>query len=152
MTRIKRTAKFGFGYEYTKDKKILSHGSKTLSKEKGPQILKNVSNPVFKRTTVDFDEELIGIKQQQLDEDNKKKCENSSHAVEEKVKASTNAESSENEKQNSKKNKPNRIEKVGINKSNNYAYVKNAPRKICMHCGSSNHLTHMCKKPKNKDK
>ena len=30
--------------------------------------------------------------------------------------------------------------------------MKNAPRKICMNCGSSNHLTHMCKKPKNKDK
>ena len=30
--------------------------------------------------------------------------------------------------------------------------MKNAPRKICMNCGSSNHLTHMCMKPKNKDK
>ena len=44
------------------------------------------------------------------------------------------------------------MENVGINKNNNYAYVKNASRKICMNCGSSNHLTHMCKKPKNKDK
>ena len=68
------------------------------------------------------------------------------------MKANTNARSSENEKQKSKKKKPNKNGKVGINKSNNYAYVKNAPRKICMNCGSSNHLTHMCKKPKNKDK
>ena len=30
--------------------------------------------------------------------------------------------------------------------------MKNAPRKICMNYGSSNHLTHMCKKPKNNDK
>ena len=72
----------GFDYEDTKDKNNLSHISKTLSKEKGPQILKNVSNPVFKRTTVDFDEELLIIKQQLLDEDNKDKCENSSRAVE----------------------------------------------------------------------
>ena len=37
---------------------------KNSSKEKGPQILKNISNPLFKRTTVDFDEELLVIKQQ----------------------------------------------------------------------------------------
>ena len=52
----------------------------------------------------------------------------------------------------SKKKKPKRNGKVGINKNNNYAYVKNASRKICMNCGSSNHLTHMYKKPKNKNK
>ena len=61
----------GFDYEDPKDKKNLSHRSKNLSKEKGPHILKNVSNPIFKRTTVDFDEELLVIKQQLLDEDNK---------------------------------------------------------------------------------
>ena len=30
--------------------------------------------------------------------------------------------------------------------------MKNAPRKICMDFGSSNHLAHICKNPKNKDK
>ena len=85
--------KFGivFDCEDINDKKNLSHRSKTLSKEKGPQILKNVSNPVFKRTAIDFDEELLIIKQL-VDEDNKEKCENASPAVEEKVKASTNSE------------------------------------------------------------
>ena len=68
------------------------------------------------------------------------------------MKINTNVESLEKEKQNPKKKKPNRNGEVGINKKNNYAYVRNAPRKICMNCGSSNHLTHMCKKPKNKDK
>ena len=72
----------GFDYEDTKDKKNLSHISKTLSKEKGPQILKNVSNTVFKRTSVDFDDELLIIKHKLLDEDNKEECENSSPAVE----------------------------------------------------------------------
>ena len=142
----------GFDYEDTKDKKSFSYTSKTPSKEKGPQILKNVPNPVFKRTTIDFDEELLVIKQQLLDEENNQEGENSCPKVNEKLKANTNAESSEKEKQTSKKKKPNRNGKVGINKNNNYAYLKNAPRKICMNYGSSNHLTHMYKKPKNKDK
>ena len=64
------------------------------------------------------------------------------------MKINTNADTSENEKMKAKKKKVNRYGKVGINKSNNYAYVKNAPRKICVNCGSSNHHTHMCKKPK----
>ena len=142
----------GFDYEDPKDKKNLSHRSKILSKEKSPHILKNVSNPIFKRTIVDSDEELVVIKQQLLDEDNKENCENSSHVVEEKLKDNTNAESSEYQKIKSKKEKQNRNGKVCNNKSNNYSYIKNAPRKICMNYGSSNHLKHMCKKPKNKDK
>ena len=66
-----QNCKIGIDFDYvdTKDKKNLSYKSKTPSKEKGPQILKNISNPVFKRTTVDFDEELLVIKQQLLDED-----------------------------------------------------------------------------------
>ena len=114
-------------------------------------ILKNVSNPIFKKIVVDFDEELFVIKQQLLDEDNKEKCESSSPTVEKVVKLNTNTGKSENEKLSVKKKKPNKNGKVGINKSNNYVYVKNDPRKICLNCGSSIHLTHMCKKPKNKD-
>lgn len=40
--------------------------------------------------------------------------------------------------------KKNRNGKVGINKKSDYAYVKNAPRKLCNHCGSASHLTHLC--------
>ncbi|MGI4673339.1 hypothetical protein ACR2XN_28130 [Klebsiella pneumoniae] len=49
-------------------------------------------------------------------------------------------------KRNGKK-KQNRNGKIGINKNSNYAYVPNAPRKICENCSSSNHLTYACKKP-----
>ena len=35
-------------------KRTPSHKSKNFSNEKGPQILKNVSNLIFKRTVVDF--------------------------------------------------------------------------------------------------
>ena len=45
------------------------------------------------------------------------------------------------------KKKKNRNGKVGINKSSNYDFVPNAPRKVCQNCNSSNHLTHLCKKP-----
>ena len=67
------------------------------------------------------------------------------------VKVNTNTNNSGNDKLRINKKKANKNRKVGINKSNNYAYVKNAPRKICLNCESSNHLTHMCKIPKNKD-
>ena len=60
--------------------------------------MKNVSNPVFKRTTVDFDEELLVIKQQLLDEDKKQEGENSCLVVTKKMKVNTNVESSEKEK------------------------------------------------------
>ena len=67
------------------------------------------------------------------------------------MKINTNTDILGNEKMKAKK-KANINRKVGINKSNNYAYVKNAPVKMCLNCGTSNHLTHMSKKPKNKDK
>ena len=50
--------------------KELLHKSQRTFQMIGPQILKNVSNPIFKRTVVDFDEEFLVIKQQLLDEDN----------------------------------------------------------------------------------
>jgi hypothetical protein len=41
----------------------------------------------------------------------------------------------------------NRNGKLGIDKKNDYASVRHAPRKLCNNCGSSQHLTHVCKKP-----
>ena len=46
------------------------------------------------------------------------------------------------------KRKSNRKGKVGINKHNNYTPDKFAPRKICVHCGSVNHLSVNCKSVK----
>ncbi|KAL8119602.1 hypothetical protein AgCh_016923 [Apium graveolens] len=43
------------------------------------------------------------------------------------------------------KRKNNRNGKVGINKYNNYTLDKYAPRKICVKCGSVNHLSVNCK-------
>ena len=36
--------------------------------------------------------------------------------------------------------KRNKNGKQGIDKSNNYAYIQNAPRKTCFNCGNTNHL------------
>ncbi|KAL8092703.1 hypothetical protein AgCh_034819 [Apium graveolens] len=43
----------------------------------------------------------------------------------------------------------NRNEKDGVNKSNDYKPVPNAPRKICYNCENSNHLASFCRKNKN---
>ncbi|KAL8127829.1 hypothetical protein AgCh_014672 [Apium graveolens] len=43
----------------------------------------------------------------------------------------------------------NRNGKEGVNKSNNYKPVPDAPRKTCHNCGSSNHLASFCRKNKN---
>ena len=43
------------------------------------------------------------------------------------------------------KRKSNRNGKVGINKHNNYTPDKYAPRKVCVKCGSVNHLSANCK-------
>ena len=43
------------------------------------------------------------------------------------------------------KRKNNRNGKIGINKHNNYTPDKYAPRKICVKCGSANHLSVNCK-------
>ncbi|KAL8127724.1 hypothetical protein AgCh_014592 [Apium graveolens] len=43
----------------------------------------------------------------------------------------------------------NRNGKEGVNKSNDYKPVPDAPRKTCHNCGSSNHLASFCRKNKN---
>ena len=47
--------------------------------------------------------------------------------------------------------KRNRNGKQGINKSNNNAYVQNAPRKTCFDCGNTNHIAIDCRKNKKKE-
>ncbi|KAL8092285.1 hypothetical protein AgCh_034541 [Apium graveolens] len=43
----------------------------------------------------------------------------------------------------------NRNGKKGVNKSNNYMPIPNAPRNKCYNCGNSNHLASFCRKNKN---
>ncbi|KAL8115121.1 hypothetical protein AgCh_021807 [Apium graveolens] len=48
-----------------------------------------------------------------------------------------------------KEARKNRNGKEGVNKSNNYMSVLNAPRKKCYNYGNSNHLASFCRKNKN---
>ena len=48
-----------------------------------------------------------------------------------------------------KEARKNRNGKEGVNKSNDYKHVPDAPRKTCHNCGSSNHLASFCRKNKN---
>ena len=47
--------------------------------------------------------------------------------------------------------KRNRNGKQRINKTNNYAYVQDAPRKTCFNCGYTNHIAIDCRKNKKKE-
>ena len=125
-----------------------------------------LQNPIFKKTTVSFDEESLLIKQLLCDEDealtNSQSTPQETESVEssskepepvesvkiDKVKVeSGKAIKIESTKKVTKKKKQNKNGKLGITKDNNYAYIPNAPRKVCQNCSSSNHLTHACKKP-----
>ena len=54
------------------------------------------------------------------------------------------------EKSNSRLLRGNINCKQGIDKSNNYAYIQNAPRKTCFYYGNTNHLAIDCMKLKKK--
>ena len=111
--------------------------------------MKKVESPLFKACEVNFSEEELIIKQEIADEDKEKKNDEttqSSISVETlKVNQETKEPVKEIKAEEVKKKKKNRNGKIGINKSNNFAYVADAPRKKCENCGSMNHLTHICK-------
>ena len=130
-----------------------------------PHVLKNAPTaPIFKKTTLSLDEEAILIKQLICEEDEALENAQSSSCESEEVIVKTNKVTQTVKKHDkkdkgkkilktekdtgaSKKKRQNRNGKLGINKNNNYAYVPNAPRKVCQNCASTNHLTYACKKP-----
>ena len=65
-------AKVGIGFDYENEKKRKNNKGKekkTFENPNVPGILKKVDNPIFKETDVEFDEELMVIKQQLLEEE-----------------------------------------------------------------------------------
>lgn len=124
---------------------------------KCPRINKHAKTPIFKNTTLDFDEKMMVIKQQLCDEDEAPNSTQSEPKEPERNKSKTKARAkfTENEPINkesvknetptaTKKKRQNKNGKLAIDKRNNYAYVPNAPRKLCQNWGSSNHLTLAC--------
>ncbi|KAL8126046.1 hypothetical protein AgCh_013365 [Apium graveolens] len=89
-------------------------------------------------------------KQEIADEDKEKKCTETTPPSKTKKKPMVDQTPKkpimEVKTANTNKKKKNRNRKIGINKSNNFAFVADAPRKQCQKCGSVNHLTHLCKK------
>ncbi|KAL8103331.1 hypothetical protein AgCh_027774 [Apium graveolens] len=85
-----------------------------------------------------------------IDEDNEKKNAEATQSskVEEKLMDNQGSKIhvKETKTEDARKKKKNRNRKIGINKSNNFANVADAPIKKYEKCGSVNHLTHLCKK------
>ena len=140
----------GVGFDYDTIRKKKGHVDMSEDKvvhENAPHILKNASKPLFKPSTIDIDEEAILIKQLIIDEDE------DTESVKVKTKAPTKNQSvkpvkpnTESAKIEGKKKKQNRNGKVGITKDSNYVHIRNAPRKTCQNCFSTNHLTYACTK------
>ncbi|KAL8089393.1 hypothetical protein AgCh_039004 [Apium graveolens] len=93
---------------------------------------------------------VILKKQEIADEDNENKSAEITQSSKAGEKLMNNQDSKtpikETKTEDARKKKKNRNGNIGINKSNNFAYVADAPRKKCEKYGSVNHLTHLCKK------
>ncbi|KAL8102972.1 hypothetical protein AgCh_027488 [Apium graveolens] len=149
----KTCANIAIGLDYeglNNKKKSVSDKGKSTETEDVPIILKKVESPLFKACEVNFSEEGLIIKQEIADEDKEKKNDETTQSSISVETPKTNQENKEPVKEikakQVKKKKKNRNGKIGINKSNNFAYVADAPRKRCENYGSMNHLTHLCKK------
>ncbi|KAL8110822.1 hypothetical protein AgCh_026529 [Apium graveolens] len=121
----KPCANIAIGLDYdglNNKKKSVSDKGKSTEAENVPIMLKKVESPLFKA------------------------CESSIPVETPKANQETKEPVKEIKAEEVKKKKKNRNGKIGINKSNNFAYVADAPRKRCENCGSMNHLTHLCKK------
>ncbi|KAL8099176.1 hypothetical protein AgCh_031736 [Apium graveolens] len=124
----------GLDYDAMNDKKkIVGDKGKAKKTENAPTFLKEVNAPIFKTCEVNFSEEELIIKQEITDEDKEKKTEESvqSSNNEQKLmdKQSPKTHVKEIKTEDARKKKKNRNGKIGINKSNNFAYVTDAPRK-----------------------
>jgi hypothetical protein len=143
--------KVGIGFDYENDKgrkKAKGKGKESFVNKNAPSTLSSVEKPIFKKSVVEFNEELLVIKQQLLEEDEAAKNTSSlPESVSQKETKDNPVKSPKEKIEVVKKKKQNRNGKVGVNKGNNYTYVPNAPRKQCQKCLSVNHLTHKCSKP-----
>ena len=143
----KKTA-IGFDYSSKKigKKPVEDSAQSNTVKDGVPHVLKNVSNPVFKKPTSEpLNEREMLIKQEMLVEDQEKQ---NVEKVKLPKKSTTTDESKAGLGSKEPKKKKNRNGKMNANKKNNSASFTNTSRKSCNNCGSTGHLTHACKKVK----
>ncbi|KAL1824142.1 hypothetical protein ACET3Z_010920 [Daucus carota] len=132
----KSCANIAIGLDYDElngNKRIVSDKGKLTEVEGVPKILKKVYSPLFKPCEVNFSEEELIIKQEIANEDKEKKDEEATQSSTTVETPQANQGSKKPVKEikaeDAKKKKKNRNGKFGINKSNNFAYVADAPRK-----------------------
>ncbi|KAK1384584.1 hypothetical protein POM88_022319 [Heracleum sosnowskyi] len=130
-----------------------------------PHVLKKINKPIFKLSELEFDEEAMLIKQQLDDEDadavSNGKTVTSKDTVKRASKTVTSKPTVKIEgvkgtvKKSSTTTSEHLVDTVAYKSKNingklgnGNANVGSAPRKLCNNCGSSHHLTHVCKKPK----
>ena len=107
-------------------------------------VLKNFSNPLFKKPTSEpLDEHEMVIKQEMLVEDQEKHDDKKAMLPRKSV---TIGESKVGLGSKDLKKKKNMNGKLDVNKKNNFASSPNTPIKSCNNCGSTEHLTHACKR------
>ncbi|KAL8149628.1 hypothetical protein AgCh_006582 [Apium graveolens] len=146
----KSCANIAIGLDYdalNNKKKDVREKGKANENEDVPTMLKKVGSAMFKACEVDFSEEELIKKQEIVNEDNEKKNAETTQTSKAEKKLMDNQDSKtpveKIKTKDARKKKKNRNGKIGINKSNNFAYVADAPRKKCEKCGYVNHL---CKK------
>ncbi|KAL8110501.1 hypothetical protein AgCh_026281 [Apium graveolens] len=148
----KPCANIAIGLDYdalNSNKKNEDDKGKAIADQDVPIMMRKVDAPLFKACEVNFSEIELVIKQELADEDNKKKSEETTPTTEIKKKPMVNQVSKKpikvimNENAGKKKK---RSGKIGVNKNNNFVFIADSPRKQYQKCGSTNHLTHLCKK------
>ena len=145
---IEKKTVIGFDYSSKKTGKKPEEDSvqSNTVNDNVPHVLKNVSNPVFKKPTSEpLNEKEILIKQEMLVEDQEKQ--DVEHVILPK-KSVTIDESKDGLGSKELKKKKNKNRKLNVNKMDNFASSPNTPRKSCIICGSTGYLTHECKKVK----
>ncbi|KAL8126053.1 hypothetical protein AgCh_013369 [Apium graveolens] len=129
------------------NKKAVGGKGKETENEDVQAMLRKVSSPMFKACEVNFSEGELIIKQEIVDEGNEKKNVETTPTFKVEKKPMVNQDSKTHVKEvkpeDARKKKKNRNWKIGINKSNNFAFVADALRKQCQKYGLVNHLTHL---------
>ncbi|KAL8110162.1 hypothetical protein AgCh_026034 [Apium graveolens] len=141
----------GLDYDaFNNNKKSEGGKGKTIANQDVPVKLRKVDAPLFKACEVNFSEVELVMKQEIVDEDNEKKCTKITLTPKTEKKPMVDQVSKkpikEIKTENTGKKKKKLNGKIGVNKSNNFAFVADAPRKKYQKCGSTNHLTHLFKK------
>ena len=143
----------GLGYEDLKKagkKHVKVDDTERVLDQEAPFVVQDVSKPMYRQFIPEpIYEEILVIKAELLVEDEKIKEQEKNKLPIKSVKIASPQVKTKTEIGNSdQKKKANRNGKVGVNKKNGYATFPATSRKVCNNYNSIGHLTHACKKVK----